>query len=135
MATAVHPDKPWVQYKISQEEYDHVMCTFMTFDTDMSGELDKSELARMCKWLNYPHSPADIDAMFRAMDSDGSGTLDLHEFVTYMQDHRPTPELEYGISHRKYQEVLMQFHHYDADDSGELDREELAQLCQAQVTL
>lgn len=33
----VDPGRPWTQYGMSQDDYDHVLCQFMTFDTDGSG--------------------------------------------------------------------------------------------------
>ena len=103
---------------MGQEEYDRVYCMFMTFDTDDSGQLNKSELRRLCKYMNYPNRPEDIDTMFAAMDTDGSGSLDFQEFVSYMKDCRPKPEILYGLTNEQYQQIMMLFHTYDDNGDG-----------------
>ena len=79
------------------------MAMFLAFDVDNSGQLDKSELQRLCKYMNYPSTDADINRMVAAVDAGGNGTLSLEEFLAYMQDKRPRPELLYGLSHENYQ--------------------------------
>eukprot|EP01012_Entosiphon_sulcatum_P066363 TRINITY_DN95570_c0_g1_i1.p1 TRINITY_DN95570_c0_g1~~TRINITY_DN95570_c0_g1_i1.p1 ORF type:complete len:441 (-),score=79.81 TRINITY_DN95570_c0_g1_i1:3-1208(-) len=120
---------PWENHAISQEEYDHLMCVFCTFDTDGSGQLDKKEIQRLCKYMNYPSTDADISRLFSAVDVDRSGTIDMDEFVRYMQHHRPRPEVQYGITEERYTAILMNFHEYDDDRNGELDRSELQRMC------
>eukprot|EP01079_Euglenida_sp_SAG-EU17-18_P001388 gene1388-2761_t len=67
---------------------------FLNFDVDGTNELSRSEIGRLCTWLNYPHADHDIDRMFRVMDADGNGTIDFQEYVTYMKDNRPNPEVQ-----------------------------------------
>ena len=73
---------------------------------------------RLCKFMNYPNRPQDIEAMFAEVDTDRNGTLDMHEFLTYMQCKRPKPELLYGMSKHEYEQFMMQFHVYDRDGDG-----------------
>eukprot|EP00668_Euglena_longa_P006916 GGOE01008257.1.p1 GENE.GGOE01008257.1~~GGOE01008257.1.p1 ORF type:complete len:471 (-),score=64.70 GGOE01008257.1:507-1844(-) len=128
----VDPCRPWAQYGMSQDDYDHVLCQFVTFDVDGSGELDRVELQRLCRYLNYPSRDVDIDRMFAAVDAQQKGQLDLHSFMSYMQNKRPKPELMYGISKKQYEEFMMQFSSFDRDEDGMLDRGDLQQLCNAQ---
>lgn len=61
------PSCPWRHYKISQEEYDHIMCTFLTFDTDGSGAMDKDELKTVCP----PEAPLLIVKVLNVIRSSG----------------------------------------------------------------
>jgi Ca2+-binding EF-hand superfamily protein len=123
-----HDAQPWRAYGLDQDEYDHIFAVFMTFDTDGSGELDRSELKTLCRWLNYAHSDADVEAMFRAMDADGSGALSMHEFCSWISTHRPDPQSLYGLTPLEYNQVLFQFHTFDHDQNGALDLEEFVGL-------
>lgn len=126
------PDRPWTKYSITQQEYDHIFCQFLTFDVDGSGHLDMDECRRLCKFMNYPNRPVDIEQMFAEVDTDRNGTLDIHEFVAYMQHKRPKPELLYGLTTPQYEAFMMQFHSVDVDGDGSLDRTELEHLCRSQ---
>eukprot|EP01065_Artemidia_motanka_P032920 TRINITY_DN398_c0_g1_i1.p1 TRINITY_DN398_c0_g1~~TRINITY_DN398_c0_g1_i1.p1 ORF type:complete len:333 (+),score=116.05 TRINITY_DN398_c0_g1_i1:64-1062(+) len=119
---------PWQKYGLSQTDYDYICALFINFDDDDGGTLDKLELTRLATWLNYPHSPADIDEMFREMDSDGNGELDMDEFLQYYQRRRPDPTKLYGLTREVYNNVLFQFHTFDADRNGCLDQAEFHQL-------
>ena len=120
---------PWVQYGLSQMEYDQIFCIFLHFDADGSGELDKKELKKLARWLNFAHTDKDIDEMFRQMDSDRSGSLSLDEFCSWLKHNRPDPQSLYGMSQSDYNYVLMQFHHYDDDSTGELTKRQFVELC------
>jgi Ca2+-binding EF-hand superfamily protein len=119
---------PWTLYGLDQEEYDHIMAVFMTFDTDGSGELDRREVTTLCRWLNFAHNDADVDRMFRDMDSDGSGSLNMDEFCRWLSTHRPDPQALYGLHPRHYNEVLFQFHTFDRNQDGSLDENEFVGL-------
>jgi len=123
---------PWSAYGLKQEQYDHIVMVFMTFDQDDSGELDRGEITTLARWLNYAHSPQDIDTMFRQMDTDGSGALSLDEFCRWVSQHRPDPQRLYGLSHEEYEATLFAFHSYDRDNNGLLDANEFASLAMRQ---
>ena len=119
---------PWTQYNMEPDEYDHVMAVFINFDQDDSGELDRGELTTLARWLNFAHSPADIERMFRDMDTDGSGALSLDEFCRWTMMHRPDSHALYGLPPEEYHHVLFQFHSYDRNSDGFLDKNEFRQL-------
>ena len=123
---------PWDRYGIRQVEYDHVMAIFLTFDADGSGELSARELTTLARYLNYPHSPGDMQRMFAEMDTDRSGSLSLDEFCTWMQRNKIDPVERYGLSEQEYEEVLFQFHKHDRDTDGLLNVSEFAGLCRDQ---
>eukprot|EP01006_Ploeotia_vitrea_P027334 TRINITY_DN60179_c0_g1_i1.p1 TRINITY_DN60179_c0_g1~~TRINITY_DN60179_c0_g1_i1.p1 ORF type:complete len:420 (+),score=56.29 TRINITY_DN60179_c0_g1_i1:40-1299(+) len=124
-------DQPWLKYGFSQDYYDFVFATFLTFDEDGNGTLDPHEATTLCRMLNFPCTQADIRKMFAAIDMDKSGSIDFDEFLLYMIDFRPRPEQDYGLTEQRYIEVLIQFHANDTDGNGELDKNELRKLCQA----
>lgn len=120
---------PWVLYGFDQESYDQLVAIFMTFDDDGSGELDRSELTKLAKWLNFAQQPGDIDRMFREMDGDGSGALSMDEFCTWVSRNRPDPQALYGLTSSEYNCVMMAFRSYDANQDGTLSLDEFQRLC------
>ena len=119
---------PWLQYGLTQDEYDHVTAIFVTFDYDDSGELSSRELSVLARYLNFPHKPEDVRRMFLEMDTDRSRKLDLHEFCTWLKRHRPDSMQLYGLSQHDYDAVLFQFHKHDRDQNGLLNRTEFVAL-------
>ena len=73
---------------------DHTMLVsyiFTIFDVDGGGELDLSEVDALCRMLyNTEETPDDIKKVVASMDSDGDGTVNLNELVSYTLTH---PEL------------------------------------------
>jgi hypothetical protein len=53
---------------------------FASIDEDGSGEIDKAELAVLCKKLGRKLNPRELDEAMREMDTDGSGSVDYEEF-------------------------------------------------------
>ena len=121
------PDGPWTKYGLDQEEYDHIFCVLLNFDTDDSGLLDKGELSTLCRFLNFANAAADIDRMFREMNTGGRGVT-LDNFCQWLSQHRPDPQALYGMTPVEYHNALFQFHEYDRDNSGQLDINEFRQL-------
>ncbi|RNE98043.1 EF hand [Trypanosoma conorhini] len=119
---------PWRQFGLSREEYDQIMALFVFFDADDSGGLDRSEVGRLARWLNFARSEYDIDRMFREMDADRSGTLSLNEFLAWLSHNRPDPNALYGLSQSEYNTIMMQFRMYDKDQDGLLSMDEFARL-------
>jgi Ca2+-binding EF-hand superfamily protein len=129
IVSSSHP-RPWELYALSQEEYDQIVAIFMTFDEDDSGELDRGELEKLARWLNFAQQPGEIDRMFRDMDTDHSGSLTLEEFCTWHKYHKPDPQSLYGMKQSDYNVVLMQFRSYDSNHDGALSVGEFQRLCQ-----
>ncbi|PBJ75511.1 hypothetical protein BCY84_11090 [Trypanosoma cruzi cruzi] len=120
--------EPWHQFGLSREEYDQIMALFVFFDNDESGGLDRAEAGRLARWLNFARTDYDIDRMFCLMDTDGSGTLSLNEFLTWLSHNRPDPNALYGLSQSEYNTIMMQFRLYDTDQNGLLSIDEFARL-------
>ena len=57
---------------------------FAAVDKDGSGTLDRSELARLLKRLDVHVQPKDMDGLWVAIDADGCGRVDYHEFISFL---------------------------------------------------
>jgi Ca2+-binding EF-hand superfamily protein len=56
---------------------------FMQFDGDASGEVDRNELERMLGALGFSVGNAEFGKIMADLDRDGSGNIDMDEFVTW----------------------------------------------------
>lgn len=120
--------EPWRRYGISQEEYDQIVSLFMFFDSDESGELTRSEVGRLARWLNFASSPQDVDRIFNDMAQRGSGSLSVGEFLTWLMHNKPNPQALYGLTQSQYSTIMMQFHLHDGNQDGCLEEEEFCRL-------
>lgn len=62
---------------ISLEE---LMQLFAHFDVDHNGRIDRGEFKRLMAALGATGSDEELEAGFNAIDEDGSGSIDFHEF-------------------------------------------------------
>lgn len=58
---------------------------FNKIDTDGSGLLDRDEIAQLSRDLGKPLSEAELDDAMLSMDADGSGEVDLEEFIAWFE--------------------------------------------------
>lgn len=121
-------NRPWMLYGIDQQEYDQIVSLFIFFDDDDSGQLDKGEVSRLAHWLNFARTPQEVDRIFADMDSNGSGSLSLAEFLTWLKYNKPNPEALYGLTQSQYNTIMMQFHTHDSNHDGALDESEFCRL-------
>eukprot|EP00049_Salpingoeca_infusionum_P018015 m.355374 g.355374 ORF g.355374 m.355374 type:complete len:141 (+) comp17239_c0_seq1:160-582(+) len=63
---------------------DTLRQAFEVFDKDGKGSIPTEELKFMVTKLGEALSGEECDAMIRAVDADGSGTIDLQEFASMM---------------------------------------------------
>jgi Ca2+-binding EF-hand superfamily protein len=120
---------PWTRYaNFSQLEYDHAYACFWRFCSSDSGRMGRGDMTRLCRFLNFAHSDAQIAAMFAEMDKNRDGTLNAEEFVDFVGRHRPDPQLLYGMDQPSYHAVLFCFDKFDANHDGFLACDEAARL-------
>lgn len=68
--------------RVNREKYEK---TFAKFDEDNSGKISESELVKVLADLGKQTGEAEVSAMFKKVDVDGSGQIDKHEFLMFME--------------------------------------------------
>ena len=84
-----HRPDPQALYGLPQAVYHEVMFQFHKYDSNADGYLNEREFTQLCRAMNYASSDADAKRIFTAIDTDRSGTVNLHEFLTFRS--RGTP--------------------------------------------
>jgi Ca2+-binding EF-hand superfamily protein len=59
---------------------EELMQIFGHFDGDHNGRIDRGEFKRLMGALGADAPDDELDAGFEAIDEDGNGTIDFHEF-------------------------------------------------------
>jgi Ca2+-binding EF-hand superfamily protein len=59
---------------------DELMQIYDHFDGDRNGRIDRGEFKRLMAALGADAPDEELDLGFEAIDEDGSGTIDFHEF-------------------------------------------------------
>jgi len=60
-----------------------VITSFMKFDSDQSGAIDKDELAELSATLGNKLSNENLDKAMTDLDMNGDGVIDLDEFARW----------------------------------------------------
>jgi len=97
---------------------------FENSDVDGNGVVTLDELARLCDIMGLPIESDEQDRLIQ-MDTDGSGSLDIDEWITWWVKRSSTLP-----NPAKQQEVIARntYEKYDADGSGSIDIGELTKL-------
>ena len=98
---------------------------FAEYDTDYTDSITVDELTDLVDHV-YPRpgqtNRVTVQAMFDVFDSDGSGEIQLDEFLHGVVC---IPDLQYIATHAKWKKV---FRRFDADNSGLVDEHELEDM-------
>merc|ERR1712199_71982 len=106
--------------RLTQEQLDCFTEAFRMFDSDGSGTISTGEFRDVCLAVGMTPTDDELKAMIDELDQDGSGDIDLKEFLTAMQNKTQGPEGE---------EIIMEaFKTMDADGSGALSHAEMADV-------
>ena len=69
---------------VAQTDIEMAKMLFLKYDNDCSGSLDKTELLVILHELGLPHSLDVIDQILTSYDMDGSGVVEMEEFVNFL---------------------------------------------------
>merc|ERR1711871_632927 len=104
--------------KMTTDEIDTLAKEFDKVDADKGGNIDLQEFKKIIESSGIKVD-TDLEEMFRAVDSDSSGTISKKEFVAAtMSDHIAITE----------EKLLHAFEEFDRDKSGKVDLDELTQM-------
>ena len=95
---------------LTEEQHEEIKTAFYLFDRDRSNTIDLNELKDAMKALGIHLSKQQTNEMMERIDKDGSGCLELDEFIALMSE----------IIYHRNQELEMHkvFRFYDNDDDG-----------------
>lgn len=57
---------------------------FEIFDVDHSGAIDQEELTSLLHALGFNYSQLEMAKIFEEVDTDGSGLIEVNEFITFI---------------------------------------------------
>merc|ERR1712046_62117 len=103
--------------RLTQDQLDCFTQAFAMFDADGSGAISGSEFREVCLEVGMTPTDAELQEMIKELDADGSGDINLDEFLKAMQNKLQDPEGEEIIAEA--------FKMFDTDGSGALSRSEM----------
>eukprot|EP00667_Euglena_gracilis_P009193 EG_transcript_9337 len=110
---------PWERMNIAQDYYDRLLALFLSFG---SGEMDKSKLQALCRYMNFVEALGHLDEVVPE-DATQPVHMSFEEFVGFVQKYPPHPVLEYGMSEAEYAAILRKFQALDFSGQGKVSRE------------
>ena len=109
---------------------------FESVDIDGSGTLDRNELQEVLFQLGRNPSEQELDEAMASMDESGDGEVDFNEFKLWFDEWSAKQELLERqaafarLTHFDVGKTKTIFDRIDEDGSGELDQDELRELCE-----
>jgi calmodulin len=94
---------------------------FKLFDKDGNGKMSTAEIRSLLFSLGREASEEEIQKMLEECDKDKSGTIELNEFLTYM-------EPIYKIPSDKIEDIVSAFKFFDLDGNGNINMEEFKNI-------
>jgi len=98
---------PWWRHK-------GITRIFRLYDQDGTGTIDVHELPQLMMGLGVRLSDDELTQAHADLDSNGDGTVSLQEYMAWFDSY----------------DCRMQFHKYDADDNGTVNRKEFGKIAQ-----
>ena len=126
--------------KLANFTDEEIQNIWAEYDEDGSGELERDEMKKMMshllggvdgKFKGGDNAEAATDRMIARMDTNGDGSIQWEEFWYFFKAQQDSRYLEQfaGADVKLDDDTLAQlWYHYDADDSGELEPDELLGL-------
>merc|ERR1712156_12951 len=103
---------------LSCEQIKKYKAAFNKFDSDKDGVINGKELGKILRYIGQNPTEAEVQEMIEDADKDGTGTLDIIEFLQMMR--------EKVKEQNKEDEIKEAFTVFDVDGNGYIDRRELA---------
>ena len=100
---------------------------FMAFDGDRSGYIDGAELQQVLKTLGREANDEEVHEMMQLADGDGSGQIDVWEFIALMEHSKEDPQPEKTLSDA--------FRIFDINGDGTISAHELKRMMKYVVCL
>ncbi|EPY38092.1 EF hand [Angomonas deanei] len=120
--------EPWRKYGLDKKDYEQLSKQFTFFLEGGSTSLNRPQLTKLLRWMNFAHKPQVIADIFAEMDDDGNGLLDINEFLTWVGKNQPPPDRLYGFSLATYGKIMMEFNMFDLDEDGLLNVEDFTDM-------
>jgi len=127
--------------EFSQElSYDVVAAMkecFQQMDTNGDGELSKVELGQVMRSLGINHTEAEINILFKELDTDKSNTISFKEFLgglrwisrsSQIKEKSTVSQFVHNIDQLQLETMTQIFHELDTDKSGCLSEIELSAM-------
>ncbi|XP_064597363.1 uncharacterized protein LOC135463846 [Liolophura sinensis] len=95
---------------------------FALFDRSKDGKISMAELTEVIQFLKIPATPAEIEAMVRAVDVNENGVVDYEEFLELINRN----ETDLSAPSSDLPGIL--FDIFDADGNGIIDRGEITRV-------
>eukprot|EP00795_Rhopilema_esculentum_P007187 gene7187-12857_t len=106
-----------IAYNTKEQETNEIREMFSLFDTNHDGRITSEELGIVLERLGYIISSESLKALVDEMDYDGSGTIELTEFVRIIEARKETVNIE--------EAMIEAFRVFDQDQNGFIERREL----------
>jgi len=108
----------WVSARAVLDMAGDVKATFDRLDKNDDGELDLKELGALLEGIDFPFKEEEVKKLMVVLDSNKDGIIDYGEFASWY----------IGSEKRIKRDILNLFNKYDSDDSGTLEKSEVAAL-------
>lgn len=109
-----------------KERLEEIHRTFALFDLDGDGCISASELGKVLAALGQPTSQAELSAMVNTVDVDGSGTIELNEFMALFLPLDPS-----FVGSANDDDLSSAFQDFDRDGDGRISVAELRRALRA----
>ena len=120
---------------LTEKEIAKIKRLFLALDEDGNGELSVDELKSILEDPRLKMSPDDISSLISEFDLDGSGTIDICEFLILMANRKNKDLIRKAIVLRSA--IRKAFKSFDKDGNGYITRKEFKTVmrkCKGRVT-
>jgi len=107
--------------QLSYEQMEEIKEAFDLFDVDHSGSIDYRELKAAMKALGVAVDKSELRKMITDVDADGSGSVELPEFITMMT-------AKMGDTDTK-EEIEKVFKMFDSSNRGKIEYTDFKRIC------